>query len=420
MCVDPDWVPFERLNERNEHEGIAADLLALAVQRAGLTLQVIPTRDWAESLQASREGRCQILSFLNQTPERERWLIFTRPLLEDPNVLITREEHALIEDPGSLNESIVFPEGTAMEERIRAQYPNLRVIVTKTEEQTLAMVSDRLADMTLRSLIVAAHTIKEKGFFNLKIAAILPGYRNQLRVGVRQDLPVLRDLLDHGIATITREERDRIVNTHVPLKVEAPPSHGLLLGVTAVLVLTLGGTAVGVYQLRQRNRMLERLARTDSLTNLPNRIALNHALEHEIARARRQGQPLSVLMIDIDHFKRVNDQHGHLMGDDVLVATARAIAATLRSSDLLGRWGGEEFLVLCPGTDGEGARHGAERICDAQRRTLFATGERHTLSVGIATLGPDDTSQTLFRRADQALYAAKTGGRDRVGPLLPS
>ncbi len=90
MCVDPDWAPFERLDENGTHVGIAADLIQLVVQRTGLDIKPLPVRTWDESLAASKDGRCQIMSFLNQTPERERWLRFTSPIFLDPNVLITR------------------------------------------------------------------------------------------------------------------------------------------------------------------------------------------------------------------------------------------------------------------------------------------------------------------------------------------
>ena len=113
LCVDPDWVPYEHIDASGKHVGIAADLLALIEARTGVEFQLVPTRDWNESLEYSKAGKCQALSFLNQSVERSEWLIFTSPLFSDPNVFITREEHPFISDPATLeNESIVFPEGT--------------------------------------------------------------------------------------------------------------------------------------------------------------------------------------------------------------------------------------------------------------------------------------------------------------------
>lgn len=99
ICVDPDWFPFERINAKGEHEGIAADLFKFISNQTGLKFELIKTKSWNETLEASKTGRCQVVSFLNQTPKREEWLIFTDVLFSDPNVFITREEHEFISDP---------------------------------------------------------------------------------------------------------------------------------------------------------------------------------------------------------------------------------------------------------------------------------------------------------------------------------
>lgn len=140
-CVDPDWAPFETLSATGKYEGIGADLLFLIAQRLGIKIEVLHTKDWDETMVASKEGKCQIMSFLNQTPARDAWLIFTDPHFSDPNVFITREEHPFIANPSDLvDQTIVFPKGTAMEERIRNEYPNLKVITTLTEMDAFNLV----------------------------------------------------------------------------------------------------------------------------------------------------------------------------------------------------------------------------------------------------------------------------------------
>ncbi len=124
MCVDPDWAPFERINPQGKHEGIAADLVQLVAQRVGLRIELLPVKDWDGSLAASKSKRCQIMSFLNQTPARDAWLVFTDPIFFDPNVIITREEHGYIADlKGLRGESVALPRGTMVEERVRSDFP---------------------------------------------------------------------------------------------------------------------------------------------------------------------------------------------------------------------------------------------------------------------------------------------------------
>ncbi len=165
-------------------------------------------------------------------------------------------------------------------------------------------------------------------------------------------------------------------------------------------------------------RQLHRLARVDALTGVNNRLALNEAARRLLAGAARSGQPLGVLMLDADHFKRVNDRFGHGGGDQVLRVLVSSIAGTLRATDVIGRVGGEEFVVLAPDTPMHALLALAERI----RATLAATpltlngAVLHlTVSIGaaVASPGTSDVAATL-KLADNALYAAKRAGRDRV------
>jgi outer membrane protein OmpA-like peptidoglycan-associated protein/ABC-type amino acid transport substrate-binding protein len=157
FCVDPDWPPFEQIDAQGQHIGIAADLLRLVAQRSGLTLQLLPTKDWDQSLAASQAGRCELMSFLNQSAKRDGWLLFTDPVLVDENVLITREEHSYVSDLAALaGETMVLPKGTSVEERLRRDFPNLKIVQVESEAQAFKLVSERQADLTMRSLIVAA------------------------------------------------------------------------------------------------------------------------------------------------------------------------------------------------------------------------------------------------------------------------
>ncbi|WP_167726439.1 MULTISPECIES: GGDEF domain-containing response regulator [Cryobacterium] len=175
-------------------------------------------------------------------------------------------------------------------------------------------------------------------------------------------------------------------------------------------------------QLRQRNTELDLLSRTDVLTGLHNRRHLEEELAHHHSRAMRHGDPLSVLLLDIDHFKRVNDGYGHPAGDVVLAVFAERLRQELRDGDVAGRWGGEEFLVVLPRTDLAGALSVANRI----RRVVAATpivaagvGIAVTVSGGCAS-GPLGGSDQLVDVADAQLYAAKAAGRNRImAPAAP-
>ncbi len=188
----------------------------------------------------------------------------------------------------------------------------------------------------------------------------------------------------------------------------------LLLRCCVTFTLTLGYLWMLGRRLETR---LNRLARQDALTRVANRRALWEAGDNAMTHARRQGAALSVLMIDVDHFKSVNDRWGHGVGDRVLMAVAGTIGASLRNGDLLGRVGGEEFAVLLPDAKAEAAAGVAERIRKAVETLVVDTDKGPvtcTISAGVAVLEDHAVWDRLIDEADRALYRAKTGGRNRV------
>lgn len=179
-----------------------------------------------------------------------------------------------------------------------------------------------------------------------------------------------------------------------------------------VLFVTLGHVLMASERVRQE---FEHLATHDSLTGALTRRATLRVLSHEADRWQRYGQPFSVLLLDIDHFKRINDLHGHLTGDRVLMDVADTIQRVLRTTDRLGRYGGEEFIVVLPETGLTEAIRAAERLRHALHARP-ATSERPlcTTSIGVATAADDPSLEALLARADTALYRAKSAGRNQV------
>ncbi|HKL20818.1 MAG TPA: diguanylate cyclase [Tichowtungia sp.] len=167
-------------------------------------------------------------------------------------------------------------------------------------------------------------------------------------------------------------------------------------------------------ELARKNQELERLAVCDRLTGLYNRRKLDERLEQELTRAARYNRPLSVIMLDLDHFKEINDTCGHPAGDTVLAESAVRLKRALRKNDTVGRWGGEEFLILCPETGLRDAAGLAERLRQTFADRDFPEAGRLTASFGVAACRAEDQPNKLLSRADRALYRAKKSGRNRV------
>ena len=179
---------------------------------------------------------------------------------------------------------------------------------------------------------------------------------------------------------------------------------------------SLAAHAVVALENARLHGMVERQALVDGLTGLANRRAASDALHAEAARAERLETQLSVVLADLDEFKEVNDLHGHAVGDEVMRVVAEVLRETLRESDVAGRWGGEEFLLLLPGADEEGAAQLAERVrvALAARSIPSVPGLRVTASFGVAEYAGETNTEQLLEAADGALYRAKRAGKDRV------
>lgn len=255
-----------------------------------------------------------------------------------------------------------------------------------------------------------------------------------------QNLWIARLMLRNGIRRMGRGEWVYLLGVAIMtfgllLRVAKPQSSLAALAAgsdaTAVLVpfvgffIALHCKAVGFVMMAHTRvqSQLQHIADEDCLTGLPNRRCVMHALQQCYDNARQQGSHLAVLLMDIDHFKRVNDQCGHPTGDALLTALGQILRQHLRQQSVAGRYGGEEFMVVCPHTSAEEALQLARRLCDAVRENLRITHAKEswpvTISVGISNFvsphaGINDSGQSLIQQADQALYKAKNAGRDQV------
>jgi len=165
------------------------------------------------------------------------------------------------------------------------------------------------------------------------------------------------------------------------------------------------------------NQEIQRIATIDKLTGICNRHKFEELFTLESERSRRFSQPLSLILIDIDHFKLVNDTYGHDVGDEVLKTLTDIVQENIRRIDIFARWGGEEFLLLCPTTDLDNTQKLAEKLRFAVESTPFSKVNHITISLGASTFREEDSFKELFKRADQGLYHAKEHGRNQVGVI---
>lgn len=248
--------------------------------------------------------------------------------------------------------------------------------------------------------------------------ALLLQVGGRLRSGWGVDLPQRRErvhLLNSAMVAVGMREGGRAAQpAPVPgssVAASADPyagQHARVISRLLRFIETISG------ELQAANAELQATAETDRLTGVPNRLKLDATLQAEVSRAHRYGTPLSLVLMDIDLFKHVNDSHGHLAGDSVLVRFAELVRRHVRVCDPFGRWGGEEFLAILPGTGLSQAAKMAEKVRALVEGEDFPMGGRVTCSMGVAQLQPGEAGDGILGRVDAALYAAKRAGRNGV------
>jgi len=436
LCVDPDWYPYEMLDEKGNHGGIGAEIINLIAQKSGIQIHVLPTKNWTESLALSKDGRSDGLTMLNKTAEREKWLEFTEPYFVDPNVIITREEHEYISDASRLiGETLVLPSGTSIEEVVRKSFPNIKILIVETEAEAMAYVSEKKADMTIRSLTMAAFVIKKEGLFNLKISGEIPDLDNQFRIGISKEHADVIPILNKAIATITPMEIQGILNNHIAIQVQKGFNYELFFIVFGILIFVLCMIFMWNIQLtrlnkklderqvellalgeelQKKNMLLSEQNMYDRLTGINNRTFFDQQINLMMGEQTRYGYELTLCMFDLDNFKQVNDLYGHDRGDEVLIRIADETRKQLRASDIFARWGGEEFMILFPHTDIDKAYVAADKIRLHIEHIQHIGIGKVTVSMGLANRNDRESYESWFKRADHAMYSAKRNGRNQI------
>jgi len=413
MCIDPDWMPLE-MNENGKHVGMAADYINVMEKTINIPISVVQTRTWLESLEFAKQRKCDIFSLAMETPERKTYMNFTKPYMVIPLVLVAKLDKVFYSDIGAITDKpIGIAKGYAYGEILKVRYPRVQFVEVQSEQDGLNRVQEGKLFGTIGTLATMAYQIQKEYFGSLKIVGKFDE-KWELGIGVRNDEPLLKEIFEKAIDTIGQQESQNILNKWVSVSYESKVDYGYIYKIVGVIFLIVLIVVYRQYHLNKYNARLEILSTTDSLTGIYNRLKLDEILEYEKKQFDRFERPLSIIMLDLDFFKKVNDSYGHKTGDEILKTISKVVLETKRDTDVFGRWGGEEFLLVCSETDIQGARALAEKLRKAIESYEFPIITSLTASFGVAQFEKDDTIAKVFERADHAMYLAKESGRNKV------
>jgi len=236
----------------------------------------------------------------------------------------------------------------------------------------------------------------------------------QLGIATRNDEPLLNEVFNRLISNIDEAQLQGIYNKWVVVKHDSLVDYSLVWKLIAVLLFITLAYLLHYLKLSKLNQLLLMQSTTDKLTGLNNRAKADLILAQNKYDVDRYKTKVSIILLDIDYFKRVNDNHGHIIGDDVLLEFAQVLQNNVRVNDFVCRWGGEEFMVICPNIQLGEAQELANKLLTKIRNHRFQHIDRMTASAGISQFSRQSSIQVSLQHADAALYRAKDSGRDQT------
>lgn len=422
ICVDPSWPPLDFINKSGAHDGLSSDLINIIAKRIDLALELVLTDTWEQTLLKAKNGDCDIIPLMNETSESRSYLDFTQPYFNFATVIATRKDASYIGDYSDLyGKKIALQAYFFITEYVRQHHPQIEIIEVENTTEALKLVSERKAFATIDGLPTIVNTIKVQAIENVKIVGSVP-QQNSMKLGVRKGNPLLYSILNKGVGSLTEKEKSSHYKTWFDIDVEQHfLNRSTILKIVAVFafvvtILLWRHFALRRYanKLKILNEKLHHYSTVDHLTQVLNRRSIEKRLQTEIERVHLTSSPLTLVILDIDHFKSINDTFGHLAGDSVLKKITSHVASSIRQSDHLGRWGGEEFLIILPSTSLEGGKKMIENLRKSIESYDFGIKQRVTVSFGLGQYENSEGTASFISRIDNGLYEAKELGRNRI------
>lgn len=429
ICVTSNNLPFENINPQGQYEGIVAEYIKLFSKKINLPLTIIETNAHNESLSYLKEGKCDLLWTNTLTSKLKKDFLFTNPYDISTYAFATTVNKPLIADISQLENKPIFGilENSSVRKKIAKDYSSAKIIPFESVDLGLQALASKEITAFVGPLPTLFYSIDKHSLTSLKINSYYP-FLIEYSILINKNKKYLHDIFNNEIANLNIEDKKNILDKWLNIKVQNEHRYDFLfeiLCVSLILILAIYGKNRTLSkmnnklsklhkELELKNDELTILSNTDSLTGIYNRRKIDEFLQEQVELFQRYGTKFSVILIDIDHFKRVNDIYGHDIGDSVLIEFSKIIKKNIRTSDKVGRWGGEEFMVVCPHNTKCDALKLANKLRKIIYKHKFEVIVHKTASFGIAQMKDKESLKSFFKRVDSYLYKAKEDGRNQI------
>ena len=418
MCVDPDFLPYEQITKEGRYIGIIADIMEQITTNSNIKFQLNITKSFSESFQLVKDKRCDIIPFAVQTISRNEFFNFTQSYLKFSTVITTKNNVLYINSIKEIEDKkIALVKNYALVEMIKHITPNISIIEVADTKEGLEKVTKGEAYAFIGSMPTIAYTKQKYNFHDIIINGKID---NELlaRIAIRNDEKILQTILNKAINSLKIEDTERITNKWLTIiKDKQFDTKFLIQIITTLIIIFVILVLILIIRTNRKlsalNKELEISSQTDKLTSLFNRAKLDSILDKEIKYKKRYETSLSLVIADIDYFKKINDTYGHVVGDIILKEFADILSKNIREIDYVGRWGGEEFLFIFPQTNDSDAHKITENLRKIIENHNFYKNIKVTASFGINEC-KDENPTKCISKADKALYEAKNSNRNCV------
>lgn len=429
-CVSTNtWAPFNIHTEESNLAGISVDFWNIIVKKLGINAQGCSVvENFAEVLNLIKTKQADLTISTAITEEKLKYANFSEPYADFPIVIATRDDVGFISKTTELEgKKVAVGKGFTSASYLQKSYKNIEYVEVKNIDEGLLLLASEEVYAVVGVLPVIAYHINKNGYKNIKISGKTE-FNFYISFMVRKDYPELASIISKGIQQISKEERNEIFNKWFTTGVQEDINYELIIELAIIIFLIV---MFWIYRevthkkynerlsellrkVEEKNQLLKELSITDKLTGLFNRVKIDETLKSNMDMYERYANYFSVILLDIDNFKNINDKFGHPIGDEVLKDFAKILQENIRTTDIVGRWGGEEFIIISPETDSAGACKLANILKEKINTHEFEKVGKVTSSFGVTQIDEGDSIKDLINRVDWALYSAKAEGKNRV------
>ena len=412
--------PFSFLKD-NEIKGIETDLFKLISKKMNISYNIIEKPKNLSIFKNIKTNDIHFEYIYSKNNINLKETLYSNPILTIPMALATNSDKNLITDLSILKgQKLAILRDSDIYKELISKYKNIYFILVDTKEEGFELLKDKKVFGFIDNILSLSHTIIKEKMNNIKISGTLP-YDFEMRIATKKENFVFLDIVNKIIPTLKKEDKEAILKQYQLIFIKQVNDYSWvykyltpLLFMLLVISFLNNKMRKEINKRKEAEEALKDYASKDSLTGIYNRGKIDELLKSQIKISKRYGETFSIIFFDIDNFKLINDDFGHIVGDDILKEISSLVSNNIRETDVIGRWGGEEFIIILPRITSNKAFILADNIRELVSVNNFSINRTITISLGITQYTKEDTKEDLIQRADEAMYFVKGKGRNGV------